>query len=251
MWRHFLFGRSAHMIGRAFAAVGIALGATLGLAAPAFADSPVPLDPNSVVTTAKMAEPTDPVDRARGCDAIADFMQAVKVVPAGDVDGWAFSLPPEVAGEFAEVRLSFRTPDQEAVEVKLPGTGSGWLGHLGSTGDRSSKSAYLVTGQDWTLVGGEATVTEGGEGAAFQLNTTCAGLRAAAGATSQGSDAGPVATLPTPSSAAVAGSGGTGDGGLPSTGVAVGSVLLVGAGLVAAGVALVGLRQRRDIFEAR
>ena len=210
------------------AALGVAAAATLGLAVPAFADSPVPLDPTAVVTTARMAEPTDPVDRARGCDVIADFMQAVKVVPTGDVDGWAFTLPPDVTGEFAEVRLSFGTPDQQRVEVKVPGTGTGWLGHLGSTGLRSSKDAYLVTGEGWTLLAGEATVTDGGQGATFRLDNACAGL------TSTGIETGPVATLPTPTPQPQETEG------LPSTGVAVGSVLLIGAGLVAAGVALVG-----------
>jgi hypothetical protein len=221
-------------IGRVVAVVGVAFGASLGLAAPAHADTPVPLDPTAVVTTARMAEPTDPVDRARGCDVIADFMQAVRVEPTGDVDGWAFTLPPAVAGEFAEVRLSFGTPDEQRVEVKVPGTGTGWLGHLGSTGDRSSKDAYLVTGPGWTLLAGEATVTDGGQGATFRLDNACAGLTTTVKGTSAGSDTGPVATLPTPTPQARETQG------LPSTGVAVGSVLLVGAGLIAAGVALVG-----------
>ena len=134
--------------------------------------------------------------------------------------------------------------------MKLPGTGSGWLGDLGSTGDRSSKSAYLVTAQDWTLVAGEATVTDG-ERARRSSSTPPAPAcgRPSAGQARHGRRPGR-----DPADAVVGGvpgSGGTGDGGLPSTGVAVGGVLLVGAGLVAAGVALVGLRQRRDIFEAR
>jgi hypothetical protein len=181
-----------------------------------------------------MAEPTDPVDRARGCDVIADFMQAVKVVPTGDVDGWAFTLPPDVTGEFAEVRLSFNTPELKRVEVKVPGTGTGWLGHLGSTGDRSSKDAYLVTGKGWILLDGEATVTDGGQGATFRLDNACAGLEATVKGSNPDTDTGPVATLPTPTTKPAPAKG------LPSTGVAVGSVLLIGAGLVAAGVALVG-----------
>ncbi|MEV4536303.1 hypothetical protein AB0J82_21185 [Asanoa sp. NPDC049518] len=46
----------------------------------------------------------------------------------------------------------------------------------------------------------------------------------------------------------VPGTGGGGDGGTDpgATGMAVGSVLLIGVGLMAAGVALVGLRSRRD-----
>ncbi|MEV4621212.1 hypothetical protein AB0J74_21220 [Asanoa sp. NPDC049573] len=58
----------------------------------------------------------------------------------------------------------------------------------------------------------------------------------------------PTATAIVPSAgSSVPGTGG-GNGGTdpPATGMAVGSVLLIGVGLIAAGVALVGLRNRRD-----
>jgi hypothetical protein len=249
------------MIGRAIAAA-VAAVAAVGLAAlggaPAWADGPVPLDPDARRTTARLAEPADPVDREVACAAIADFMKTVDYVPRNDVDGWTFALPADVEGEFAEVRLTFTTPDVTTVEVKIPGVGDGWLGHLGSTGGGTSRSAYLVTPADWMLVGGEATVSDGSDGAAFTLGTTCGGLTPDTADT--GDDNGPVggeaATLPTGSPSPTAAAGGAGDrpddgaGGLPSTGMAVGSVLLVGAGLIAAGVALVGLRPRRDVFEA-
>ena len=83
-------------------------------------------------------------------------------------------------------------------------------------------------------------------------------VRVAAGNAARGSVGRPVAAprdtvLPTgtavvPSAGpSVPGTGG-GDGGSDprATGIAVGSVLLIGVGLIAAGVALVGLRNRRD-----
>lgn len=42
---------------------------------------------------------------------------------------------------------------------------------------------------------------------------------------------------------------GTGDG-LPKTGTAIGGIVVLGLGLVAAGIALVALRRRRDVFDS-
>ena len=228
------------MIGRAVAAVGVALGASLALTTPASAaDGQVRLDPSAVANTARLAEPTDPVDRAQGCDGINAFLDDVAFTPPADVDGWTFTLPAESSGEFAEIRLTFTTPERAAVAVEIPGTGRGWLGHLGSTGSRSSKSAYLVTASDWTLTGGEATVSSDPAGGTFLLGTTCAQLPPNANSAPTGAAGDPVAVAPSPPAP-------TGDDESEITAIAVGSVLLVGVGLIAAGVALVGQRRPKE-----
>lgn len=227
------------MIGRVVAALGIALGAFLALTTPAHAaDGQVRLDPSAVATTARLAEPADPIDRAQGCDGIGAFLRDVAFTPPHDVDGWTFTLPADAKGEFAEIRLTFLTPERTTVDVTIPGSGRGWLGHLGSTGSRSSKSAYLVTTADWTLTDGDATVSDEAARGTFLLGTTCARLPPTTGAAA-GTAPDPVAVDPSPPPAT-----GDPDAGSTTTAVAVGSVLLVGVGLIAAAVALVGQRRR-------
>ncbi|MEV0716238.1 hypothetical protein [Asanoa sp. NPDC050611] len=58
-----------------------------------------------------------------------------------------------------------------------------------------------------------------------------------------------VATVPSGGPSAPGTGGGDGGNDPRSTGMAVGTVLLVGVGLIAAAVALVGLRNRRDVVE--
>ena len=118
---------------------------------------------------------------------------------------------------------------------------------------RAERGGYALTGH-----GAPTGTLPAGPGASAGVpkarsGAPAAGSKANSGALAAGAGM-PARALPTgPAPTSVASVPGTGGGGgddepPPTDGMAVGFVLLVGAGLIAAAVALVGLRSRRDTF---
>ena len=243
-------------------AVGAAAGfLTLTTATAAWAETtPVPINSGNVPTTAADFETHD-------CDDILDFFTAVEdkapSIKAGiidhpyPVDGWHFVLGQDSGDDFVSLSLNFTTPDGP-VTVTIPGESEdpGWFGVLGSAGGKDDKHAYLLTEAGWTLTGGTAQVTGTvtSDKPHFQLSHTCAG-------TPETSTPTPGTGTPTPENTptpGVSGSSAPGtststspspSGGLPVTGVAWGATALTAVGLIAAGVALMAVRRRRELTE--
>jgi len=184
----------------------------------------------------------------------------------GDKDGWHFILPSASGDNFLQLDLVFTKPGGGSETVTITSNNAGspsvdttpptgeWSGYFDNAG-AVDKHAYLFTDEGWTLASGTAQV----DGAAaqpsdtFNLSHTCAGD-------------GPPPTEPPPTTAPPTdppatteppGNGGssppptttTPGGGLPVTGTAIGGILIAGIGLVAAGIALLAIRRRRDIAD--
>jgi len=172
----------------------------------AFADTAVPLDLRGLPATAAAFERRDPVLRERDCADIAAFGH--DWAAGGDAtDGWAFTLPEAAGGRTVDLLLTFDVPGEGPRELATSGVGR----------------VVVVTPAGWRLLGGSATVAAfGGGPATFSLSHTCAHVFASGTG------------------------GGHGGGDVPGSGMAVGFVLLIGAGLLAPAVALVGLRGRHE-----
>jgi LPXTG-motif cell wall-anchored protein len=108
----------------------------------------------------------------------------------------------------------------------------------------------VTTPAGWTLLSGTSTIT--GDGVSLEIKDTfyfnlthgCAGGGSETPTTPPTSPTSPSESTPGETSSAPGGGGG---GTLPLTGTAVGGIVVVGVGLVAAGVALMAVRRRREI----
>jgi hypothetical protein len=206
------------------------------------------LDRDSIPTTALAFTKSD-------CSDVLDFLNALGggegsvrqtiAADGGAVDGWTFSLQtgkPERG--FISIRLTFTTPQGGREVVDVPDVNSSWYGKIGTSGGRDDAFAYVITPAGWSLVGGEAD-TAGAATDSFSLLHTCANVlkdeQPAPTPTSE-----PATTKTSETSTAAASDAGEGAGGQDNsaTGFAVGAVLIIGAGLIAAAVALVGIRGR-------
>ncbi|NUT38280.1 MAG: hypothetical protein HOV79_34985 [Hamadaea sp.] len=245
--------------------------ATAFLAATAFAspaqaaEADVTINPGNVPTTAAGFETHD-------CDDIFEFFDKVEDPGNGDkfqvkngvidipigIDGWHFILPDASGDAFVSLKLNFTTPDGP-LEVTIPGGGGEndpYWGVLGEAGGKSNKHAYLLTYAGWTLTGGTAVVQRG-DGQytqnTFNLSHVCAGTPqspspspSVSASTGTSSSPSPGASQSTPPGTSASPSP---SGGLPVTGVAWGATALTAVGLIAAGVALMAVRRRRELTE--
>lgn len=230
---------------RARLAAAVAGGALAILpAAPALADGqPVEIQGDHVPTTAADFRPQQ-------CDGPLAGL-------ADGQDGWHFVLPDGPEAAFTSLTLTFDTPGGSvpavitSTDAGAPSAAGGWSGFL------DGKHAWVVTDAGWTLTAAEATIS-GSKKEFFNLSHTCAD-----GSDNGGGKPTPGPTpVPTPTEPGNGNGNGNGNGqgggnggddddseaGLPVTGMQVGGLAAVGAGLLAAGaVALLAVRRRRSL----
>lgn len=242
--------------------------AALAFGSPAHAaEADVSINPGNVPTTAADFKTHD-------CDDIIDFFDNVELPGGGEakarfeakgvidhifpIDGWHFILPDASGDAFVSLKLTFTTPDGP-LEVTIPGGGGDddlYWGVLGEAGGKSNKHAYLQTWAGWTLTGGTAVVQRG-DGQytqdIFNLSHVCAGTPTSPSPSTSTSPSTGTSESPSPGTSqstqpgtSVSPSSG---GGLPVTGVAWGATALTAVGLIAAGVALMAVRRRRELTE--
>ncbi|NUT22697.1 MAG: hypothetical protein HOV77_26300 [Hamadaea sp.] len=260
----------------ALAAATAAL-AGLAFASPArAADADIPINPGNVgpngVTAAdfKTHDCEDIFDffgNVEGDDAPSAKSQFNRVtangavdIPVG-IDGWHFVLPDASGDAFVSLSLNFTTPDGP-VTVTIPGGGGDedlYWGLLGESGGKANKHAYLLTIAGWTLTGGHAIVKRA-DGKTypqdiFNLSHVCAGTPGTGTPTPGTTETPTPGNSDTPSPGTSTQPGGTPSpssstgGGLPVTGVAWGATALTAVGLIAAGIALMAVRRRRELTE--
>lgn len=210
---------------RRLAAVAGAVAAVgLATASPAWADTPVDVNPGNVPTTAE-----DHGDH--GCDFGGG--------PYADQDVWVFVLPGkhDKVGDFESVTAVFGANGS----LTIPDDGGAIVT------DKGTSKAWITTPAGWTLTGASAVVT--GTAEKFNLTHTCpAGGGGGQTPTPTGSASPSTSTSgSTSASASGASGGGSGGGGsLPVTGAATMTTAVVGTALVAGGVALLAVRRRRQ-----
>jgi LPXTG-motif cell wall-anchored protein len=180
-------------------------------------------------------------------------------------DGWHFVLPSASGDSFVQLNLVF-TKSDGSESVTITSTDSNnpsedatvplgeWFGYFDNAG-AAEKHAYVFTEAGWTLTSGTAQVVGAAadESDVFNLSHTCAGDG------TPPTEPPPTTAPPTepPSTTEPPGNGGssppptttTPGGGLPVTGTAIGGIVIAGIGLVAAGIALLAIRRRRDIAD--
>jgi LPXTG-motif cell wall-anchored protein len=216
---------------------------TLIAATSALADTQISINPKQVPTTA---------DKFGGDDCTGPFANL-----PDDQDGWHFVLPAASGDSFTSLTLTFTNLSGGTVTVTItstdpqnPSTGSGWSGYIDNAGSSGAdKHAYVFTDAGWTLTGGTAMVTgDTGVHPQFVLSHTCAGTPSEESPSPTPSES---ESTPSNGSSTPGGGGSTtgGGGGLPVTGSAVGGIVVVGIGLLAAGVALMAVRRRRDLSD--
>jgi LPXTG-motif cell wall-anchored protein len=201
---------------------------------------------------------------SKSCDQIPGSHQG-----AGS-DGFVFVLPGNDAG-FVSLTLKFQPAAGGEVTVHITDASDPYPD--GIINDKGTSKAWVVVPAGWKLLDGTATVDNDATKADdFNLTHTCPGggstpspspsvspspsasvspSTGGSGSPSpsdsgsvEGSSAVPSGTVtPTPGG----GGGGGGGGGLPVTGVALTSMTMTAAGLIAAGVALLMVRRRRDL----
>jgi LPXTG-motif cell wall-anchored protein len=222
------------------AAVGIA---ALATAAPAWANITININPGNVPTTAAGADNNNTCDPDLGGG------------PFPDKDVWVFNLPDQTR-DFVSVTAEFSTDgDDTTVEQTLMIPTDG-----GAIVRQGTSKAWIATPAGWTLVDATAEVTgdapTGNTKVFFVLTHTCAATSTPSGSPTPSespseSPSGTPSETPSESGSSTPGATssapGGGGGGLPVTGTAIGGIVVVGVGLVAAGVALLAVRRRREI----
>jgi LPXTG-motif cell wall-anchored protein len=168
---------------------------------------------------------------------------------AGDQDGWHFILT-QYSGDLPELAMSFDFEDASGAAVHIDAEPAGFV----RPGESSTVHLWLATDAGLTLVGAQATGPDDGFGGnpQFNLSHTCPGED------TPGNETPPPTVTPsppgeTPETPGENGGGGEGpgdDGELPVTGIRVGGMVVLGAGLLAAGVAMLAVRRRRLVPDA-
>jgi LPXTG-motif cell wall-anchored protein len=223
------------------AAVGIA---ALATAAPAWANTASTPDLHQTNVTLAGSD----FDQGFGeCSEVPD--------QAPDQDVWVFVWPgTSNDDELVKLELNFDSDGDGVADTTLTEADAT------ATTDSGTLKAWVTTPAGWTLISGTSEIT--GEvsleiNGTFYFNLThgCAGTPATP--TPSGSptpsETPSVTPSETPSESgsstpgATSSAPGGGGGGLPVTGTAIGGIVVVGVGLVAAGVALLAVRRRREI----
>jgi hypothetical protein len=240
---------------RLMLAASVAVLAGLAFASPASAaDGPADLNKDHIGATASGFSSHD-------CTGgLAD-------IPAG-YDGWHFVLPHTSGSSFVSATLTFSSPGGSVTVGPITSTDPDnpdgveplWQGYIDNAGaSGSDKHLYVITQAGWTLTGGTAIVKDAAEDAFFNLSHTCPGTPSTSTPTPGTSETPTPGTSETPSpgvsessqpgtSVSPSPSSSSG-GGLPVTGVAWGATALTAVGLIAAGVALMAVRRRRELTE--
>jgi hypothetical protein len=184
-------------------------------------------------------------------------------LPAG-YDGWHFILPAASGTSFVSATLTFSSPSGTVTVGPITSTSAAsptkaadnsWYGYFDNAGT-AEKHLYVFTLAGWTLTGGTAQVTDVKADATFNLSHTCKGTSSSSSPSPSTSPSPRTSNTPTPGvseSESVPGTSvspsSSGSGGLPVTGVAWGAMVITAVGLIAAGVALLAVRRRRELTE--
>jgi LPXTG-motif cell wall-anchored protein len=212
-------------------AVGIA---ALGIATPAWANTATTPDLHQTNVTLADSE----FDQGFGeCTEVPDQS------PTEDV--WVFVWPGTENGDhLVKLELKFDSDGDGVADETVTEADAT------ETTDSGTLKAVVTTPAGWTLLSGTSTIT--GDGVSLEIKDTfyfnlthgCAGGGSETPTTPPTSPTSPSESTPGETSSAPGGGGG---GTLPLTGTAVGGIVVVGVGLVAAGVALMAVRRRREI----
>ncbi|MGY0232064.1 hypothetical protein [Longispora urticae] len=226
-----------------FSLLTLGVAVVVGLAAPAHADTTIPIHASQVPTTAAGFA-------THSCDNIPGGA-------SGTLDGWVFVLPGN-DGAFTSVTALFTRPDATTTAITVGAD------HILSNG---ASKAWIQTGPGWTLTAATATITGSAPQGYFNLTHACpttggstptptpSATRTATPTPTATRTAGPSASpsatatptggtsTPTPTPTVVSSGGGGGD--LPVTGFAVTGLIALGGAAVATGIALRTMRQRR------
>ncbi|WP_327004707.1 LPXTG cell wall anchor domain-containing protein [Dactylosporangium sp. NBC_01737] len=183
------------------------------------------------------------------------------------VDGFVFVLPGNDA-DFVSLTLKFRPTGGGEVTVHVADPSDAYPD--GIVEDNGASKAWVVVPSGWKLLDGTAVVDNDRTRADdFNLTHTCPGggaspspspSRSASASPSPSvstggssspapNDSGSVegsSSVPSNPATATPGGGGSGGGSLPVTGVALTSMTVTAAGLIAAGVGLLMVRRRRE-----
>jgi hypothetical protein len=203
-------------------------------AAPALADShttTVDIQPTQVPTTAGDFDGQD-------CDGPFKDL-------AEDQDGWHFILT-QYSGDLADLAMSFDFTDASGAPVQVDADPAEFV----KPGESNTVHLWLATDAGLTLVAAQATgPTDGFEdNSQFNLSHTCPGTPGN-GETPPPTTPPPGEETPPPGENGEGGEQPGDEGGLPVTGVQVGGLAALGAGLLAAGVAMLAVRRRRGPSE--
>lgn len=170
------------------------------------------------------------------------------------LDGWHFVLPASSGDAFVKLNLTFAMSGGGTVPVEItstdsgsPSTGSEWSGWIDNAGSSEvDKHAYLTTSSGWTLTAGTAEVTNPAEDGRFNLSHACAPSPTPSPSSSETPTSSPSSSESSSPSDDSESPSPDEDGGLPVTGTAVGGAVVLGVGLLAAGIAMMAVR-RRDL----
>lgn len=207
-----------------------AAAACLAFSTPAWASTPIGLNPDHADETAGGFE-------EQKCDD-----ERFDNLPA-DHDGWHFVLPDGDA-DFIKLELTFNNGGPDFI-VKVPDAGDPYPDYFYNAGDQV-KHAYVFTPAGWTLVDGTAEID--GTAKFFNLSHTCAGTTPSNPPSNPPNSESPAPSETPTSPGETPTSPGDKDdnGGLPVTGAAATTLALLGVALVGGGATMVALRRRRD-----
>lgn len=213
-------------------AVGIA---ALGIATPAWANTPTTPDLHQTNVTLAGSG----FDKGFGnCSEVPDQS------PTEDV--WVFVWPGTAnEDQLVELELKFDSDGDGVADATLTEDDAT------ETTDSGALKAVVTTPAGWTLLSGTSTITGDGVSPSpqgtfvFNLTHGCAGgeVPTTPPTSPPTSPSSPSESTPGETSSTPGGGGGN----LPLTGTAVGGLVVVGVGLLAAGVAMMAVRRRREV----
>ncbi len=156
-------------VGAAIFAVvaAIALSIQTSSPKPAWADTPVTINPDHIGATA------DEFDEQ-------DCSGPLGSPPGPNYDGWHFVLPSSSGDNFTSITIQFTSVTAGPITAVFPDTdsGPGWVGYLAEAGNGDVIHAYIFTtptGQ--AIVNGSATVSpDESTPGTFNLSHTCPGM---------------------------------------------------------------------------
>jgi hypothetical protein len=234
-------------LARLVMAAGVAATAGLAFAAPASAAAPN--TPSTPWLNQTLGDKS--VTASSATDQCAETKKSVGADLDPAKDYWVFVWEGDQAGTLVDLQLTF----DEGTRTEADAT---------KTSDSGTTKYWVSTPAGWTLNDGTSQITGtvptqvgGSDGTwVFQLTHSCAGTPST-GTPSPSTTSSPEASgTPSPGSSESTQPGGSSPsaspssgGGLPVTGVAWGATVLTAVGLIAAGVALMAVRRRRELTE--
>jgi LPXTG-motif cell wall-anchored protein len=225
-------------LGRFAVLFGAACAITLAIAGPAqaVATTDIHLNPGQKGKTAAAFE--------NNCDQVPGGR-------AAGVDGWVFVLPGNQA-TLVSLHLTFNDGTSNVI-VDIPGTS-----YPSGTSTSGSDKMFVKLPAGWTIIDGTGTATNPKKDI-FNVTHVCRSGGGSGGG-SNGGGSGGGSNGGGSGGGSNGGGAGNGSGGgaggnqgesLPITGQAIGGLVALGLGLVAAGTALLVVRRRRQVVDFR